>query len=68
MVGPASIGSRVYHFASPTAEPPEMEAVLACTHVHPFLRLQEVHYEPWREWDNTIQSMTDRGECYLVPA
>ncbi|KAN0089526.1 hypothetical protein V8E51_019786 [Hyaloscypha variabilis] len=29
-----------------------------------FPRLQEVHYEPWREWD-FLQSNTDRGYRYL---
>lgn len=28
-----------------------------------FPRLQEVHYEPWREWD-LMQGLTDRGEYY----
>jgi hypothetical protein len=32
-----------------------------------FPRLQEVHYEPWREWD-FLQSNTDRGECCCIPA
>ncbi|KAK4241607.1 hypothetical protein C8A03DRAFT_40959 [Achaetomium macrosporum] len=32
-----------------------------------FPRLQEVHYEPWREWD-CIQTFTDRGEYYCIPA
>ena len=26
-----------------------------------FPRLQEIHYEPWREWD-FLQTYTDRGE------
>jgi hypothetical protein len=30
-------------------------------------RLQEVHYEPWREWD-FMQGNTDRGEHCYVPA
>lgn len=31
-----------------------------------FPRLQEVHYEPWREWD-FLQSNTDRGEyCSIL--
>lgn len=28
-----------------------------------FPRLQEVHFEPWREWD-LMQGLTDRGEYY----
>ena len=31
-----------------------------------FPRLQEVHYEPWREWDS-MQSYTDRGEYCCIP-
>jgi hypothetical protein len=31
-----------------------------------FPRLQEVHYEPWREWD-FMQSQTDRGEYCCKP-
>ena len=30
-----------------------------------FPRLQEVHYEPWREWD-FMQSDTDRSEYYYI--
>jgi hypothetical protein len=30
-----------------------------------FPRLEEVHYEPWREWDG-IQRSTDRGEYLLL--
>lgn len=25
-------------------------------------RLQELHYEPWREWDDAMQDGTDEGE------
>jgi hypothetical protein len=32
-----------------------------------FPRLQEVHYEPWREW-NFLQRQTDRGEYCCKPA
>lgn len=32
-----------------------------------FPRLQEVHYEPWREWD-IIQLQADRGEYCCKPA
>jgi hypothetical protein len=31
-----------------------------------FPRLQEVYYEPWREWDS-MQSYTDRSEYYCIP-
>ena len=31
-----------------------------------FPRLQEVHYEPWREWDS-MQSLTDRGKYCCKP-
>lgn len=27
-----------------------------------FPRLQEIHYEPWREWDDGMQNRTDGGE------
>ncbi|KAK7736186.1 hypothetical protein SLS53_007214 [Cytospora paraplurivora] len=30
-----------------------------------FPRLQEVHYEPWREWDEGFQMLTDRDYLYL---
>jgi hypothetical protein len=29
-------------------------------------RLQEIHYEPWREWINVQQVWTDRCECCFV--
>lgn len=29
-----------------------------------FPRLQEIHYEPWREWSEFQQPLTDRCECY----
>lgn len=29
-------------------------------------RLQEFWYEPWREWFDTMQEFTDRGECYNI--
>ncbi len=29
-------------------------------------RLQEVHYEPWREWFETQQQRTDQGKCHRV--
>lgn len=32
-----------------------------------FPRLQEVHYEPWREW-NSLQRHTDRREYCCIPA
>jgi hypothetical protein len=33
-----------------------------------FPRLEEVHYEPWREWDS-MQGLTDRGQdCYIRPS
>lgn len=32
-----------------------------------FPRLQEVHYEPWREWDS-LKVLTDRRECLRMPA
>lgn len=31
-----------------------------------FPRLQDVHYEPWREW-NFLQRETDRGEYDYIP-
>ncbi|ROW08682.1 hypothetical protein VPNG_06445 [Cytospora leucostoma] len=30
-----------------------------------FPRLQEVHYEPWREWEDCFQGLTDRDYLYL---
>ncbi|KAK2033461.1 hypothetical protein LX32DRAFT_704998 [Colletotrichum zoysiae] len=30
-----------------------------------FPRLQEIHYEPWREWDNIIQKWTDESHRSL---
>jgi hypothetical protein len=36
---------------------------------HMFARLpglQEIHYEPWREWFHAQQQWTDRGECHCV--
>ncbi|KAI1310082.1 hypothetical protein F5Y03DRAFT_346819 [Xylaria venustula] len=32
-----------------------------------FPRLQEVHYEPWRDWDS-MQNYTDRGKHRCIPA
>jgi hypothetical protein len=29
-------------------------------------RLQEIHYEPWREWDDSLQRSTDQCECCCV--
>lgn len=29
-------------------------------------RLQEIHYEPWREWNESQQRWTDKCECYAV--
>lgn len=67
MVGSASVDPGGDELAFSAAEPTEMEAYLACTHIFPFPRLQEVHYEPWREWDSA-QRCTDRGECDFIPA
>ncbi|KYK59093.1 hypothetical protein DCS_00221 [Drechmeria coniospora] len=36
---------------------------------HMFARLpglRQIHYEPWREWDNIIQRDTDQGKCYYA--
>lgn len=29
-------------------------------------RLQEIYYEPWREWHLSFQVITDEGECYYI--
>lgn len=31
-----------------------------------FPKLQELHYEPWREWEE-MQRFTDEGECHSEP-
>lgn len=33
-----------------------------------FPRLCELHFEPWREWDNMLQYSTDRGEATFPPS
>jgi hypothetical protein len=32
-----------------------------------FPRLEEIHYEPWREWDHAIEPFTDRGRSIFLP-
>lgn len=67
MVGSASIGPRGYQHTSPATELPEMAASRTCIYVCPFPRLEEVHHEPWREW-NCTQRFTDRHEyCCNLP-
>jgi hypothetical protein len=31
-----------------------------------FPRLRELHYEPWREWDNMLQRTTDQGKAVFT--
>ncbi|RFU79547.1 hypothetical protein TARUN_2656 [Trichoderma arundinaceum] len=33
-----------------------------------FPRLRELHFEPWREWDNMLQETTDQGETAFSPS